>query len=320
MHNSRIRAIGTWIGDLLYSELNALAFGFLQAINGDEGGVWAPQALIDIEGAGLSVTGPTYFQALDALVMPFGSTFTVNGELDVFGTTNVPSTGSVVCQSGSTTTFDPASTTTVAANGQVAFASTSTLAFQTLLGQPHPCQWTGSPTFLGSFSCTASGGSAEWVFQSGTTLTTACTVTQQFGNNANINCPVLQDVGGTVTRACGLTLSGATGAIGWRRGTTSDSASSYDASRDSWAVPNLSSGWTYTLLNTGAFGSVTAFVGMRVHFHQRSGAVVPIIKNESGGTISPAITVPWWIDFYFDGSNWQIESYGNGAQGFTNLS
>src|SRR5215467_12676688 len=106
MHNAHIRTPGTWTGILLAAELTAIAFGLEQALNGDDGGVWAPGSIIEIDGAGVSVTGPTYFNALDSLTMPGGSTLTIGGEVDIAGTFNVPSTGHLIAASGSTTVFN----------------------------------------------------------------------------------------------------------------------------------------------------------------------------------------------------------------------
>jgi hypothetical protein len=59
-HNSRIRAPGTWasLTTVSPSEFELFDTYTFEAINGDDGGTWAPSAQIIIGGLGLSVTGP----------------------------------------------------------------------------------------------------------------------------------------------------------------------------------------------------------------------------------------------------------------------
>lgn len=86
-HNERVRADGTaWEAaiPLEPSELDALDEGQFAAINGDDGGVWAPADPIIIGGAGIEFTGS----------VPLGE------DLSVPGTITVPSGGAIDVESG----------------------------------------------------------------------------------------------------------------------------------------------------------------------------------------------------------------------------
>lgn len=58
-HNTRIRTAGNWTTNstVLQAEFEALDQAQFEAINGDDGGTWAPSAAIIIGGSGLQVTG-----------------------------------------------------------------------------------------------------------------------------------------------------------------------------------------------------------------------------------------------------------------------
>lgn len=91
-HFVRIRPAGLWtIGSVLQpEELELFDANQSKALNGDEGGVWAPSALLELGGAGLKVTGP--------LNVPGAASFTggvlantagITGSLDVQGDTEL---------------------------------------------------------------------------------------------------------------------------------------------------------------------------------------------------------------------------------------
>jgi hypothetical protein len=59
-HFSRVRVFGLWVvnSTLLPSEMELFDAQLSKAINGDEGGVWAPSSLIEVGGSGIKITGP----------------------------------------------------------------------------------------------------------------------------------------------------------------------------------------------------------------------------------------------------------------------
>lgn len=115
-HNSYIKPGGIWplltiVTKEIMELLDAAQF---KAINGDDGGTWAPAEVITVGGAGLTVTGP--FTASNAsITIPSGKTLTI------------ASGGSFVTASGSTTTLGGAATLnatlTVSSTGKILVAS-----------------------------------------------------------------------------------------------------------------------------------------------------------------------------------------------------
>lgn len=62
-HLTRVRAPGMWTlnSNLLSTECEAFDSRIYKAVNGDDGGVWAPSSAIEIGGAGISITGAAAF-------------------------------------------------------------------------------------------------------------------------------------------------------------------------------------------------------------------------------------------------------------------
>jgi hypothetical protein len=103
MHFVRVRASGFWT---LLSVVDPAEFELLDeqlsmAINGDEGGSWAPSAPIIIGGDGLEVTGP--FEAADAVSVVVTSSLTIalGAQLTLVGNQVVSSAAIVQWSSGS---------------------------------------------------------------------------------------------------------------------------------------------------------------------------------------------------------------------------
>lgn len=319
-HNARVRSASPWVGVLLPNEFNGLAVGIRSAINGDGGGVWSPNTPIEIDGSfGVSVTGPAFFGDIEAITVSSGATFAIAGELDILGTVNVPSTGRMIFQSGSTALLAPGANSSfdLRPSGLVTFGNTSILTFGLgLLGEPN-CTWSGAPTFVGSSGVTF-GSAAGLVFGTGTSLATANAVTQLAGGSAVFAGVTHFGSGVAVNQSGPRTLLGPNAGIAWRRALTIDGAATYDASKDSYRVPAVSSAVTYTIAHSGAGGTVVASSGMRLHFFQLHGAVGPVLKTEAGATIVASTAPPWWADLYFDGTGWALDTSGGG--GFTDLS
>jgi hypothetical protein len=94
-HNARVRAdVTAWEAaiPLEPSELDALDEGQFSAINGDDGGSWAPSDPIIIGGAGIEFTG----------AVPVGEDLTVGGDITIAsgGTITIESGGAVNVESG----------------------------------------------------------------------------------------------------------------------------------------------------------------------------------------------------------------------------
>jgi hypothetical protein len=80
-HNSRIRSGGLWVtgSTITQDELEQLDQAQYEAINGDDGGTWAPAAVITIGGSGLTVTGPARLSDVIAATWNAGGTATLTG-------------------------------------------------------------------------------------------------------------------------------------------------------------------------------------------------------------------------------------------------
>jgi hypothetical protein len=84
-HNSRIRAPGTWVSltTVSPSEFEAFDAYTFSAINGDDGGTWAPTDPIVIGGDGLSVTGPAAFDSIQNSRIDTGNKITAESALSL---------------------------------------------------------------------------------------------------------------------------------------------------------------------------------------------------------------------------------------------
>jgi hypothetical protein len=105
-HNPRVRAdLTAWTAaiPLEPSELDALDEGQFAAINGDDGGTWAPANPIVIGGAGIEFTG----------AVPVGE------DLSVPGTITVPSGGAIDVESGGNVNVESGGNVNVAGGGHL---------------------------------------------------------------------------------------------------------------------------------------------------------------------------------------------------------
>lgn len=80
-HNARIRSGGLWTtgSTVTTDELEQLDQAQYEAINGDDGGTWAPAAVITIGGSGLTVTGEARLSDVIAATWNAGGTATLTG-------------------------------------------------------------------------------------------------------------------------------------------------------------------------------------------------------------------------------------------------
>lgn len=81
-HLTRVRAPGFWTNNsnLLSTECEAFDSRIYKAVNGDDGGVWAPAAQVEIGGAGIKITGAGVFTGgLVSNTVSVSNTLTVQG-------------------------------------------------------------------------------------------------------------------------------------------------------------------------------------------------------------------------------------------------
>jgi hypothetical protein len=97
-HNTRIRAdVSAWATVVLAADLNAIDQYCFEAINGDDGGTWAPSTTIIIGGSGVKITGAAIFDDLRTCHVKSGQTLTIDGGAFL----SVSSTGTITLASGS---------------------------------------------------------------------------------------------------------------------------------------------------------------------------------------------------------------------------
>lgn len=93
-HFSRVRVFGLWVvnSTLLPTEMELFDAQLSKAINGDEGGVWAPSSLIEVGGSGIKITGP--FVVTSEAQLQGGATVT-GGNLSVADDANIQGNATV---------------------------------------------------------------------------------------------------------------------------------------------------------------------------------------------------------------------------------
>lgn len=175
-HNSRLRAPTFWVLDspVTPAEFEAFDLAQFEAINGDQGGTWAPAAAIVIGGAGLQVTGSSQLSDCQNLTVTTGGSLTVDAgaSMTIDGTATI-GVGPVDFQS-TDVTFD--------AGSVVAFDGTVTVS--------------GTISVGGDLS--VSGGSLSIDGASTATLASGAVLTASSGAQCDVALGAVLDVEGTL--------------------------------------------------------------------------------------------------------------------------
>ena len=303
-----------------------------KAINGDEGGTWAPSTYIVIGGSGFSLTGTGHQLAAssrltvqstaeirvangglvkldgtggDILMKVAAGVATIEvesgavvqvdagGALDVYGSATFKSGGSGQWESGSNATFLSGSTVT--------FASGSTV------------NLSGATAVRGTITIKLSGGPGSIVFEAGTTSINAGTMSH-LATSVNSYTSGSEE-SGTVTDSrttsrTGKTTRTGSGARVAQRTPRLLADSNEDVTVDDDTVrvrQTLTGIHVYTLRHTGTVPTA----GERIHSY-RSGTTTPSAHGATfareDGTIlfSYAASKQGYATFEFDGTDWQL--------------
>jgi hypothetical protein len=171
-HNAYVRVAGTWntMSDLHASEMALFDLAQFKALNADDGGTWAPAAIITIGGAGcflaasntigtssadfLTVNATTTFNALTICSAPvqFQATIAVTGSSNFVGIINAVAanfSGALVATAGATVTggilgdtlgisgnvaLGTSGSNTLTINSAASFAASATVAHNATVG------------------------------------------------------------------------------------------------------------------------------------------------------------------------------------------
>lgn len=330
-HNARIRLSGFWTLGSTFDPAEAEAVDQAQseAINGDQGGTWAPAAVIAIGGAGLTVAGE--LRATDAIDVTFQSG------------------GSATWEAGATATFDGAGADCLFDNGAElavsddaeftlnrsgdyllrAFNEAATGQklhlygdFLARSGSEVTCKSGSTVDFesgcaLGVDCVTTMGANSNFGYQSGHVSTfqggSSCTfqngsdMVAQNGARVNFNAGSTFTNASTQTRTGPLTISGDGATTKLRMKTLSAVANdTIDISADVWTIPaSLALSLVYTVDNAGASAGMVVYV--RCSASTGVGGGQASIQSDLGPVLfSKDLNKHLFLTLIHDGSDWQV--------------
>lgn len=211
-HFDYTRPGGIWSGSnvVTTAELEDLDSKTERAINGDEGGTWAPSAVITIGGSGLEVSGDFEANGNSILTSCQGITMAAGSSIDVPATATIDVVGDI--------NIDSAGNLNVLSGGEIEVRSGGL--FEMLAGS--------SGEIMGDVDF-ESGSTCE--FKSGSGLSTAAGATVAFASD--------------VTMLGKLTKSGTSARTVLRSTTVTNLNSTPDVSNDIWFI-TINDGNTYT--------------------------------------------------------------------------
>lgn len=303
-HNARVRADATaWEAaiPLEPSELDALDEGQFAAINGDDGGSWAPADPIIIGGAGIEFTG----------AVPVGEDLTVDGDITIAsgGTITVESGGDINVESGGA--INSAGNVNIDSGGRIIVNSGGQI--NELTGAAHTHS-------SGSTESHASGSTDT--YESGSELELDGTVTVSASATIDEESLAVVNEGATYTQTGPRYLSGA-GRIQQRVALGPDAGANYDGSvADVVIIPaaTLSGDQTY-ILNVGAtrHGQRITFINYTTNhgilFSSAGTIYRPVDYNPALLLMSASGYVSWVEFMYSDGESghppigWHVIQY-----------
>jgi len=291
-HSSYIRgSLGAWgiASALTPAELWAFDQAQYKAINGDDGGTWAPSAAITIGGSGLALSGANH-SVSGTLTVSSGGFLTVasGADLSVAGDLAVNAGGSMVVNTGAT--LDIFGAVDIESGSVVEWKSGSESEFES-----------------GSEAIWESGSNAKWESGSNARWYSGSNSTWESGSNLTIeNGTVVTAVLGSassVTVGCVVGLAGA-GRITKRLDTNATDGSRTIAvtTADIFYNPSgvLSASCAWTLTNGANVGEEITLVNLDATYQITiSGSILSVagaIKNASGSFACAS--------FVWNGTHW----------------
>ncbi len=311
-----------------------------RAINGDEGGTWAPSAFITIGGSGLQLTGTAHSIAASARLnvestgeirIKDGATLRLDGTSGDILFQVISNVGTITAQTGtlikveaggaldvyggltlksggfSSLTVESGSLISVSSGGTITAASGSTV------------NLTGTTYVRGSLTIKASGGPGSFTQENGTAAIFQGAVS--LASTAIITYSSGAEVDGLITRKGAEVRTGNSARTAKRPTVTLSGSADGDITvvADDYRVPQtLSASRTYTVRHTGT----VPLEGEEIWVY-RTGTTAPsahtaLIAREDGTVIAAFYNSrQGWFRLKFDGADWQCLGGGQYASGDT---
>jgi hypothetical protein len=329
-HNTRIRPnLAAWAPDtaVLDTEFNALDQGQFTAINGDDGGTWAPSSAIVIGGSGIEMDGQLKIDTTGSILAIAGATLDGNfstGGLN-FAFTGAPivfTSGGLNCVTtvsrhltGSTVKIEDTSTMEFEGTAKCQFETGTELETQSgsIVDIQAGTTYTNAAaaSFTGAVQFTSAGSTT---FDALATMTAGLSLTT--GGTLNVASAVAAQFSNTPNFANGFTLTGGVGDIDgvldftqgtdgqarWRDVTLPDTNSTIDPSTGTFFhASGLANSNTHTLASATAGDWVVIEVtnaSANQLITDGAGFNTNLRDNTSGDRVAVMI--------FYDGASWRI--------------
>lgn len=289
-HFGYTRAAGVWAPFTVAraSELASLDAKTYKAINGDEGGTWAPSSPIWIGGQGVYMNGP--LKAYGAVAFE-------------------PTSFGVAVPAGASLVVDSAKVKATSPNGTHSLTIDNAGAMPLGTWQWGSSAWAaGTVTIAGDFNFGGMGVTlaidcGHLLVKTGSTAAFAGPVTCVSGSAFEVAAGATADLNGTTSIGGTTTITGA-GHVNNRVAIAPDADTTYSvATVDEVIIESITAYRVYTLSNTGAAdGSRVRFVGGDgltanvARVEANAGALAANLKMETGSYA--------WCEFVFSGGAW----------------
>lgn len=268
-----------------------------KAINGDEGGTWAPSAVITIGGSGVTITGPSEFSDIQTAEFNGPANFNDNMTLDSAATFSLSGASTIELGSG----------TRINVNNGAFIDIESGADLDVKSGGEIDIENGGSIVVTaGGVVTVQSGGAISIEGLSGIVL----------GASSSISAASGSKVTGTLSQECRLTKTGAAARTIQRlHDATSDTNAYFDCSYDvEFYSHTLASTVTHTLRQTG--GTQNPVDGDVLWFHvYNTGGGNVIFRNETSGLVIAYTGGAGHsrLGFVYRTSRWRLLSAFDGA-------
>ena len=327
-HNTRIRSGGLWItgSTITQDELEQFDQAQYEAINGDDGGTWAPSAVITIGGSGVTVTGPARLSDVIAATWNAGGLATFTGAATI-------------------ATFDNSALLTVTDDAEFRLNRAGDYllrAYNAGTGQKlhlYGDFWVKNGAVLevksGGVLSTEAGSTMAVVGDAGffagvnfdaasvTTHESGSTDTYESGATLDLDTGSILTNGATETRTGPTTRSGSAATYKVRMGTTATTDDTIDVSADVWVIPSLTGATTrtYTVDTTGAANGMIIEVK-----HSEPGGVgaggFDLVSSTTVTLFSSGLGYHSFVRLVYSGSDWTLldaKSYDGASLAGTGL-
>lgn len=257
---------------VLAAEFWSLDNQVYKAINGDEGGTWAPAAVITVGGSGLTVTGPSSLTNCSDITID-------NGTFDMTGTGVITISDTVAVNLSNTATINLGSGTRINANSGSFIDIESGADLDVKSGGEIDIE-NGAQIIVNS------GGAV--VVQSGGAISVEGLSGLVLGASSSISAASGSKVTGTLSQECRLTKTGAAARTIQRlHDATADASAYFDCSYDvEFYSHTIATSVIHTLRQTGGTQNPVDGDVLWFHLHNTGGGNITFRNETSGLTIA----------------------------------